>query len=118
MISAAMKGRDSDSDLHVRATARGASFGVKVTPKARKPGVLGVRGGRIAVAVTAPPEKGKATQETIERVASWLGLKPGGLMLIAGATSRDKRFLAVGIDASDLRKRIEEASAKGGSRIG
>lgn len=106
------------SDLPVEHTRDGAVLRIRVTPKARRPGVLGIRGGYLAVAVAAAPEKGRATAEAVERVAAWLGLKTAGLRPTAGATSRDKRFLVADCTAADLRKRVEAAVSGRPPRVG
>ncbi|MBU6419447.1 MAG: DUF167 domain-containing protein [Proteobacteria bacterium] len=47
----------------------------------------------LKVAVTAPPEDGKANAAIIEVLAAWLGVKPGTVTQVAGRASREKKFL-------------------------
>lgn len=50
---------------------------VRAQPRARKAGVLGEQAGALKVAVTAPPEDGRANQALIEALATE---KPSCLM--------------------------------------
>ncbi|MEY4984251.1 MAG: hypothetical protein RIR62_2517 [Pseudomonadota bacterium] len=74
-----------------RLALAGAELAVRVTPRARRPGVT-VAGGTIRVAVTAPPEDGRANAAVAEALAHALGIAKGRLVLIRGATARDKVF--------------------------
>jgi uncharacterized protein (TIGR00251 family) len=63
---------------------------VQVTPKARKPGVVGRRGDVLKVRVAAAPEGGKANKELVALVAAFLGVRPGAVKVVRGATARRK----------------------------
>ena len=69
----------------------GAEIAVRVTPRARRSG-LTVDGGVIRIAVTAPPEDGRANAAVAEALAHALGIAKGRLVLLRGAASRDKLF--------------------------
>lgn len=45
---------------------------------------------RLAIRVTAPPEKGKATKTAIKLLAKHLGIAPSTLTLVSGETARNK----------------------------
>lgn len=69
----------------------GASFAVRVTPGARRAGVVLVDG-VIRISVTARPEDGRATEAARDALAEALGVAKTRLLLVRGATSRDKLF--------------------------
>jgi uncharacterized protein len=69
----------------------GAEIAVKVTPRARRPGVV-LEDGVLRVGVTAPPEDGKANAAVQAALAQALGVAKGRLVLIRGATAREKVF--------------------------
>lgn len=69
----------------------GIEIAVRVTPRARRPGVT-VEGDTVRVAVTAPPEDGRANAAVAEALAHALGIAKGRLVLLRGAASRDKLF--------------------------
>ena len=88
------------SVLPWREVAGGIELRVRAQPKARKPGVTGLvdsaDGRRLRVAVTAPPEDGRANRAVIEAVADVLGVAPSRLTLLAGASAREKTILVQG----------------------
>jgi len=79
---------------------------VRAQPGARKAGVLGEHAGALKIAVTAPPEDGRANEALVDLLRKSLGLKRSQVELISGMTSRDKRFLIRALDKSELEARI------------
>jgi hypothetical protein len=69
----------------------GAEFSCRVTPRARKTGIE-KDGTTIKVAVSAPPEDGRANAAVAEALAHALGVAKTRLTLLRGTTSRDKLF--------------------------
>ena len=67
--------------------------------------------GSLKVAVTAPPEDGRANQAITELLRDWLGLKRSQVELVSGETRRDKRFLIRGVRKEELRARMAAALA-------
>lgn len=68
----------------------GRRFAVRVTPRARVPGI--VWGDPIQIKVSAAPSDGKATEEARTLLARALNVAPSRLHLRQGATSRLKLF--------------------------
>jgi uncharacterized protein (TIGR00251 family) len=85
----------------------GCLLAVRAQPGARKAGVIGEQAGALKVAVTAPPEDGRANQALTELLREWLGLKRSQVELAGGATSRNKQFLIRGLTADELRAAIK-----------
>ena len=73
--------------------ADGVLVPVRAQPSARKAGLLGERAGALRLAVTAPPEDGRANAAIVELLRELLGLKRSQVELHSGATSRDKKLL-------------------------
>ena len=86
---------------------RGTVLPVRAQPNARENGILGERAGALRVGVTAAPEKGKANAAIAGMLAGALGCRGSSLVLLAGETARDKRFLVLGLDPEALRTRLE-----------
>jgi hypothetical protein len=80
----------------------GCVLPVRVQPGARKAGVLGEQAGALKVAVTAPPEDGRANKALVKLLREVLGLKRAQVELLSGETSRDKRVLIRGLTKSAL----------------
>jgi hypothetical protein len=89
----------------------GVSLPVQAQPKARKNALVGEHAGRLKVAVTQAPEKGKANDAILKLLAKSLGFKSSQLRLLAGETSPQKRLLVTGVPLEDLRRRIENRLA-------
>jgi uncharacterized protein YggU (UPF0235/DUF167 family) len=69
----------------------GCELAVRVTPRAARNDMrMGDHGLRIHV--TAPPEGGKANRAVIKLLARGLGIAPSRLVLLRGASGRDKVF--------------------------
>ncbi len=87
--------------------AEGCVLPVRAQPGARRAGVQGEQAGALKVAVTAPPEDGRANRALIEELRKALGVKRSQVELLGGPTSRDKRFLIRGLTRAEVQKRLE-----------
>jgi uncharacterized protein (TIGR00251 family) len=85
---------------------------VRAQPRARSARIVGEHAGTLKVAVTDPPEKGKANDAIIELLANHFRLKQSQVRLISGATSRNKRFLLVDQHASNIQMTLDQLLAK------
>src|SRR5262245_50161978 len=84
----------------------GCVLPVRAQPGARKAGVKGEQNGALKVAVTAPPEDGRANEALVELLRDLLDLKRSQVELIAGATSREKKFLIRGLNRDGLAAKL------------
>ena len=80
---------------------------VHAQPRARKTAIVGIHAGRLKVAVTQAPEKGKANDAILNFLAKKLGLKKSQIRLISGLTSNRKRFSIQDVPLGELQRRIE-----------
>ena len=92
--------------IPVNDTAAGATFAVKVQPRARKNAILGELGDALRVALTAPPVEGRANQACIAFFAEVLKVPPSSITIAAGQTSRRKLIRVAGSSAAALRHRL------------
>jgi uncharacterized protein (TIGR00251 family) len=92
--------------IQITAHAEGAVLLVRAQPGARKTGILGEQAGALKVAVTAPPEDGRANKALVEALRQALDLKRSQVELLSGQTSRDKRFLIRGCTPTQLQARV------------
>lgn len=89
-----------------RPSADGLILNVRLTPKAGRDGIDGLKptaqdklhagGVEIAARVTAVPEKGRANEALLRLLAKQLKLAPGRLRVVAGETDRHKQILISG----------------------
>ncbi len=92
--------------------AEGCVLPVRAQPGARKAGALGEQAGALKVAVTAPPQDGRANEALREVLREALGLKRSQVDLLGGATSRDKRFLIRGVTKAEVEARLARLLAE------
>jgi uncharacterized protein len=92
--------------IEIAMHAEGCVLAVRAQSGARRNGLVGEQNGALKVAVTAPPDRGRANKAIEEVLADALGLKPSQVELLSGPTSRDKRFLLRGITAEQARERL------------
>jgi uncharacterized protein len=88
---------------------------VRAHPKARRNAIIGAHAVRLRVAVTDPPERGKANQSIAEILAAALNVPPSRVQLVAGAVSPMKKFLITGLTLESVRDLLA-AQATAGSR--
>jgi uncharacterized protein (TIGR00251 family) len=86
--------------------ADGWVLAVRAQPGARRTGVQGEQNGALKVAVSAPPEDGRANKALVEALSKALGVRRSQVELLSGATGRDKRFLIRGVPRSELEERV------------
>lgn len=81
-----------------------ARFAVKVQPGARRDALTArLDSGEWKLAVTAPPEDGRANEAVVELVATLLGVKRRQVTVARGLSSRSKT-----IEVADLRADVVE----------
>jgi len=79
---------------------------VRAQPGARRNGIQGESGGALKIAVSAPPDKGKANQALIEVLQEALGLKKSQIQIISGFTQRQKKVLLRGVSRTHMEPKI------------
>ena len=84
--------------------ADGCILPVRAQPGARHNGVQGEQNGALKIAVTAPPEDGRANAALVEVLRDVLGVKRSQIELLSGQTSREKKFLLRGIGKAELER--------------
>jgi uncharacterized protein len=79
---------------------------VRVQPRAGRNEIAGERDGALLVRVTAPPVEGKANAAVRKLLAKRLGVAPGRISVVRGASSRDKVIEIEGVGATALRREL------------
>ncbi len=81
----------------------GCTVSVRVHPGAKRDAVMGLHGGAVKVALSAPAVDGKANEALIAFVAEKVGVPRARVSLVAGMTSRSKVLHVTGKSAAELR---------------
>ncbi len=92
--------------IPIRDTSAGATFAVKVHPRARKNAITGVAGDALKLALTAPPVEGKANQACIEFLAHFLNVPRASVTIVGGQSSRNKVARVAGRTAAQVGERL------------
>jgi len=88
----------------VRIDASGATFQVRVTPRARREEVGPVVDGLLRIKVAVPPERGEANEAVVALLASALGVPKRSVQIIAGESGRRKTVRVIGARRDVLEK--------------
>lgn len=91
----------------IKDTLSGATFAVKVQPRAKKNAVTGEVGDALKIALTAPPLQGRANQACIEFLAGLLKVPRSSITIAAGESSRRKVIRVAGLTAEQVRERLQ-----------
>jgi len=90
----------------VRETREGASFAVRVSPRASRTAIVGVTGdgkdAAVRIALQAPPVEGRANAALIEFLAELLGVARSAIVIVGGESARTKRIVVRGRDAMEV----------------
>lgn len=87
----------------------GAVLSVRVQPRARREGVVGVHGEALKIALRAPPVDGAANAALAKFLGGLCGVPPSTVRIVSGQTGRSKRVLFETLDAQTLARRLEAA---------
>lgn len=84
-----------------------ARLAVRVQPKARVTRVKGrLSDGTLQLAVTAPPEDGRANRALVALVGEVLQVRPSQVRLVRGASSHSKLLEIEGLSQEELERRV------------
>jgi uncharacterized protein len=90
----------------IQNSVNGATFAVKVHPRAKKNAITGEGGDALKLDLTAPPVEGKANEACIEFFAKLLKVPRSSVTIAAGLTSRNKVIRVAGLTAQQVRDRL------------
>ena len=92
--------------LKITGAEDGATFAVRVVPRASKNQIVGMHGDALKVRLTAPPVEGRANEALIACLARRLGVRKSQVEIVAGATSRRKMIRVIGLMAQEVEERL------------
>jgi uncharacterized protein len=95
-----------NSMIEVCDTPSGATFTVKVQPRARQNAITGELDGGLKLSLTAPPVEGEANQACIEFLANRLRVPRSSITIASGQNNPRKVIRVAGVSAEEVRKRL------------
>jgi uncharacterized protein len=93
--------------IPIRDTPQGATFSVKVHPRAKKNAITGEIGDALKLALTAPPVDGAANTACIKFLAEVLEVPRSSITIAAGESSRQKVIRVAGLSAGEVSTRLK-----------
>ena len=96
--------------IPIKDTSAGATFAVRVQPRARKNALIGEMGEALKLALTAPPVEGKANAACVAFLAELLDVPRSSITIAAGETSRNKIIRVAGLSAAQVEARLRTAA--------
>jgi uncharacterized protein (TIGR00251 family) len=90
----------------IRDSPEGATFAVKIHPRAKKNAITGEVGDALKLSLTAPPIEGRANDACIEFFANLLNVPRSSITIASGQTSRNKVIRVTGLTAADVQRRL------------
>lgn len=91
----------------VRDTPQGASFLVRVQPRASRNAVTGVWDEALRISLSTPPIEGRANEALILFLAERLKVARGSITIAAGEHARNKRICIAGRSAAQVQAALE-----------
>lgn len=95
------------SALRISPTKDGASFAVKVVPRASREELAGVQDGALRIRLTAPPVEGAANRALVDFVARLLDLPKRDVDILAGHGSRRKVVAVRSLAPEEVAARLQ-----------
>ena len=93
--------------IPIRDTPSGATFQIKVHPRARKNAITGQVGDALKLTLTAPPVEGRANDACRAFLAEVLNVPRSSVTIAAGENSRQKLIRVAGLTADQVRRKLQ-----------
>ncbi len=88
--------------IKIREMEDGIIIPARIQPNSSKEKIMGEYAEKLKIAVTSPPEKGKANKSIVKVLAKWLNIKTSDIQIVSGEKSKDKKIFVRNITKKDL----------------
>ena len=92
--------------ISIHDTPAGATFAVKIHPRARKDAITGELEDALKLSLKAPPVEGRANEACIEFLANLLKVPRSSVTIASGQSSARKVIRVRGVSADEVQKRL------------
>lgn len=93
--------------LRISPAKDGATFGVKVVPRASRDELAGIQQGELRIRLTAPPVEGAANRALVEFMAEVLRVSRRDVDVVSGHGSRHKVVAVRGLGPREVAARLQ-----------
>ena len=90
-------------------SSEGVIINIRVVPRASKSGIQGLHGAALKIRLQAPPVEGKANAALIDFLCETLDLPARQIVLLSGATGRNKRVQVRGATVGEIQGKLQLA---------
>jgi uncharacterized protein (TIGR00251 family) len=87
---------------------KGLTLAVRVTPRAGRTAIAGVRGNALAIRLAAAPIDGAANDALIALLAETFRRPRRDVMIVSGHTAREKRVAIAGLTGPEFEARLND----------
>ena len=94
--------------IRIQESDGGATFAIRVQPRAKKNALTGELGEALRISLTAPPVDGRANDACVEFFANLLKVPRSSVTIASGLTSRNKVIRVAGVTGQYIRKQLSE----------
>lgn len=98
-------------DAAVQENAGGATFAVRVSPRASRTAIAGIIGegaeAMVKISLAAPPVDGRANEALIAYLANVLDVARADVAVVSGAQSKNKKIRIKGRSTEQVRQMLE-----------
>jgi uncharacterized protein (TIGR00251 family) len=98
--------KESKEELLCTQREDGIIVSVYVRPRARRCELIGITGGSLKIALTAPPLAGKANEQLLSLLSKKLDIKKASITLMRGEKARSKSIKIEGLTCNDLKNKL------------
>jgi uncharacterized protein (TIGR00251 family) len=95
--------------IPIHDTPSGATFAIRVQPRAKKNAINGEIGDALKISLTAPPVEGRANEACIRFFAELLQVPRSSVTIAAGESSRNKIVRVEALTAAQITERLSIA---------
>ncbi len=92
--------------IKIREMEDGIIIPARIQPNSSKEKIMGEYAEKLKIAVTSPPEKGKANKAIVKALAKWLNIKTSDIQIVSGGKSKDKEIFVRNIAGKDVYRLI------------
>lgn len=101
--------------MKIRERDNGVTIECRVSPRAGRSRIKGVRNGVLLISLAAPPVEGKANEALIEFLSDELDIPKSRISILSGEKGRNKVVLIQGINTMNLLNSVDLKHYKAGS---
>lgn len=92
--------------LPIKKNDHSIQFSVTIQPRASRNEISGVHNGSLKIKLTSPPVEGAANKACMRFLGKILGVAPSRIILVSGATSRNKVIRVEDMEEALFREKL------------